>query len=250
MAAEPRRPDTPFWAEPRSIEGDRLTLSREESHHLTHVHRASPGTRFEAIDGEGVLYECVLESIAGRAAVARILERSYETGELDATIHLLVGIPDWGGIEAVVTHAVPLGVHSLDFVACERSGRGPLSPERLGRLRRLARAGLKQSRRTRLPEIRSTASLGSSVGGLPKQGARCFGDPAGGLWRDPVAAQRIVSLAVGPPGGYSDAERRLLLESGFIPISLGDNRLTTETASLALLCLARNSLGTKRLTEP
>ena len=242
--AEPRRPDTTFWVESRAVEGDHLTLSREEGHHLTRVHRAPPGTRFQAIDGEGNLYDCVLDSVAGSGVRARIVGRSKEVGELRSPIHLLVGLPDWSGVEAVVAHTVPLGVRSLDFAACDRSGRGPIGETRLGRLKRLARAGIKQSRRTRLPEIRSSASLGAALAWLPAGGARYFADPTGDPWRDPVAreAQPTVSLAVGPPGGYSAEERAALLGASFAGISLGNSRLTTETASIAILTLARNSL--------
>jgi 16S rRNA (uracil1498-N3)-methyltransferase len=241
--SEPRRPDTPFWVERGSVEGDRLRLSPEESHHLLHVHRAAAGAPFQAIDGNGVLYDCVLDSVEGRAAVGRIVRRSEDVGELRVSIHLLVGMPDWGAVEAVVATAVPLGAGLLDFVVCERSSRGPLGAERLERLRRLAQAGLKQSRRTRLTEIRSSASLEPVLASLPP-GPRYIADPHGEPWH-PIrgeSIQEIVTLTVGPPGGFSDGEREALRLAGFLSISLGPNRLSTETACLAFLSLARNLL--------
>lgn len=241
--AEPRRPDTLFWVEPAAVGFDRLKLSPDESHHLLHVHRAKAGTPFQAIDGEGSFFECVLESVERRAAVGRIVGRSEGVGELTRTIVVLVGLPDSGDVEQVVAHGVPLGVSAFDFVVCERSGRAALKSQRLSRLGRIARAGLKQSRRTRLPEIRSSGSLGDAVKHLPS-GLRFAADPGG---EEPApslvkTSEDPVTLAVGPPGGFSDEERRLLQAEHFSIISLGPSRLTTETAALALISLARNSL--------
>lgn len=47
---------------------------------------------------------------------------------------------------------------------------------------------------------------------------------------------KIVVLAVGPEGGFSDKEVTLFLENGFKPVTIGDTILRTETA--ALYCAA------------
>jgi len=51
-----------------------------------------------------------------------------------------------------------------------------------------------------------------------------------------VKAPKVVALAVGPEGGFSDAEVSLFLENGFNPFTIGDTILRTETA--ALYCAA------------
>jgi len=245
-----RLPDTPFWVEPESVGSDHLELSPEESHHLVHVHRAKLGAPFQATDGTGGFYECVLESVKHHAAVGRIVERREDWGELPRPIEILVGNPDRRAGEQLLEHAVPLGASAIDFVACERSGpAGSMGRDRLIRLARIAKAALKQSRRSRLPKLGSSPSLEIALGGTCEAGAsgawrRFLADPSG----EPFPHGRIqnlkaaIQLAVGPPGGFSEGERQLLLRSGFSPISLGPSRLTTETAVLALLSLVRNSL--------
>jgi 16S rRNA (uracil1498-N3)-methyltransferase len=53
-----------------------------------------------------------------------------------------------------------------------------------------------------------------------------------------------VSILVGPPGGWSAAERQILLaHPAVIPVSLGLNILRTETAVLALLARALEGLS-------
>ena len=240
---KPRRPDTIFWVAPDAIRGDRLTLDREESHHLLHVHRAAPGTPFVAVDGVGGTYECLLESSDRRVAVGAIERRSSGQGELSVPITLVVGLPGAGPAETVVAHAVPLGALAIDFVACDRAGRQALESSRLERLSRVAVSALKQSRRSRLPAIRSSASLEAAIA-LLGDGPRYVADP-GTQSRIKSASgelQGSISLAVGPPGGFTDEEGGRLLEAGFRPISLGGSRLTTETAAIALLAVVRNQL--------
>jgi 16S rRNA (uracil1498-N3)-methyltransferase len=243
-----RLPDTPFWAEPESVAQDHLTLSPEESHHLLRVHRAREGTPFEAIDGMGTLYRCVVRSVDRRSVIGKILDRAKGVGELERPFELLVGIPDWGPVEEIVEHGVPLGLTLIDFVPCERSTRLVLGPQRLARLDRIARAGLKQSRRTRLPVLRSSPSLDQAVAAAEK-GTRLVADPEGPVARTETVemTQGALSLAVGPPGGFTEEEHGFLRSQGFTPISLGPSRLTTETAAIALISVIRTMMQSGEL---
>lgn len=238
---EPRRPDTIFWVEPSAVQGDLLTLDAEESHHLLRVHRADRGASFVAVDGVGGSYDCVLESVEKGIAIGRIAKTTAGLGEPPVPIRLLVGLPDPGPAETVVVHAVPLGASTIDFVACSRSGRPPLGAARLDRLARIARSALKQSRRSRLPALRSSPSLDQALAGLGET-LRYVADPLGqGSFQAPEAgAESAVVLAVGPPGGFTESEGAMLRDQQFTPISLGNSRLSTETAAIALLALARN----------
>jgi len=244
MARGTRRPDTPFWVEPEAVSNDRLLLDADESHHLLRVHRALVGAEFDAVDGRGHLYHCVLDSVEGGVAAGTIESRALNAGELPFEIRLLIGIPDFGPVETVVEHAVPLGATVIDFAVCARSGREPLMENRLERLHRIARASLKQSRRTRLPELRSSPSLEAAVAALGAADVRLVADSAGPprIESPERRIQSVVALAIGPPGGFIDWELGVLRGAEFRPISLGPSRLTTETAAIALTALARNSL--------
>ena len=238
-----RRPDTVFWVDPAAVHGDRITLDPEESHHLLHVHRAVPGTPFVAVDGAGGTYECLLDSSERGIAVGSVARRVEEQGELRVPVALLVGLPDAGPAETVVSHAVPLGVSSIDFLACSRSGRPSLGTARLDRLSRIAVSAMKQSRRSRLPEIRSSLSLDAGIAALAP-GVRFVADPSGRPGFRPVDGilEGPISLAIGPPGGFTSEEAERLRTAGFESISLGNSRLTTETAAITLLAIARNYL--------
>jgi 16S rRNA (uracil1498-N3)-methyltransferase len=243
VEAEPRTPDSPFWVEADAVERDRLRLSAEESHHLLHVFRAAPGISFEAVDGAGHCYRCVLESTERGLAVARITVRRDEAGELPAAIRVLAGLPAPAAAEELVARAVPLGATQLHFFAAAQGGKAGRAASRMARFDRLARAALKQSRRSRLPRIQFHASLEEA---LPAVSERCrvLADPDGGSWSRtaPQGVLEGVAVAVGPPGGLAAPERASLLASGFVAISLGPSRLTTQDAAIALVALAREGI--------
>ena len=52
-----------------------------------------------------------------------------------------------------------------------------------------------------------------------------------------------VTLAIGPERGWSEGERRLFLESGFIPTVMGNHILRTEKAAVAAVAIALERKG-------
>ena len=63
---------------------------------------------------------------------------------------------------------------------------------------------------------------------------------AGGALRDPCRSghRSPLTLAVGPEGGLTRAERRRCVEAGFELVSLGRGTLRFETAAIAAVALA------------
>jgi 16S rRNA (uracil1498-N3)-methyltransferase len=243
VAAEPRTPDSPLWVEPSAVAGETLRLDAEETHHLVHVFRAAPGSPFEAVDGRGRAYRCVLLSADRDGAVGRVLGCREGAGELPAPIWVMAGLPAPSAAEELVDRSVPLGASHLLFYPAARAMRWRATPTRVARFDRLARAALKQSRRSRLPCIQFPGSLEEAVAAAPAAG-RYLADPDGRTWSESPSTGVLggVALVVGPPGGLTGSERELLRESRFHPISLGPSRLATQDAALVLLSLARERI--------
>jgi 16S rRNA (uracil1498-N3)-methyltransferase len=57
------------------------------------------------------------------------------------------------------------------------------------------------------------------------------------LLRDAVVRGKEVLILIGPEGDFSNEEVDSALNNGFIPVSLGDSRLRTETAALVACCM-------------
>ena len=54
---------------------------------------------------------------------------------------------------------------------------------------------------------------------------------------------KSVAVAIGPERGWSERERRVFLDSGFIPAIMGSRILRTETAAVASVALALSRMG-------
>ncbi|MFH0952893.1 MAG: RsmE family RNA methyltransferase [Verrucomicrobiota bacterium] len=113
--------------------------------------------------------------------------------------------------------------------------------------------GLQQSQDTHLPEV----SIHRQFKVLIEDELDAMCPEGGRLLADPGAAHRItdlivpgrgirVLLAVGPEGGWTDFERDLLQEHGFLPVTMGARTLRSDTACIALLALVHDLIAGRR----
>jgi RsmE family RNA methyltransferase len=98
--------------------------------------------------------------------------------------------------------------------------------------------GLEQAKDTVLPELRLARLfrpfVEDELPGLLEGGTGLLAHPGAGGGA-PRALAGPVSLAIGPEGGWIDAEVQSLLKAGMRPLDLGPRILRTETALAALV---------------
>ena len=214
---------------------ERFALPPEEGHYVSRVVRARAGEALRASDGAGTLAELVLEEIRTEPRV-RLVRRSRAPERAPRV--LLCGPPEDERGDWMVEKLAELGVSRLVPVQCEQgswAGR-----DRAERWHRLAVAALRQSRSPWLMEVAPPKGLREASEGIPGLGAaeRWLADPGGGVPGLPVgrAGETLVG-AVGGAAGFTEAERGLLRDLGFVTVALAPARLRTETAALALAAL-------------
>ena len=127
--------------------------------------------------------------------------------------------------------ATEIGVHQITPIICERSERKVLKRERM---QKVIQAAMKQSLQSYLPVLNEAVSLKSFLE-RPLEGlgfiAHCAEGEKLELKRR-VAADKDVVILIGPEGDFSNKELNVAFKQGFLPVSLGKNRLRTETAAL------------------
>lgn len=239
-----------------------LLLNPEVSHHVWRVLRHRHGDAVELCDGRGRTARAAIRGYHhGRVEVEVVDLWKEDLREL--TTVLLVPWARADRMDLVVRQAVELGAGELWFFEAERSQYGMAGSQkgkRLSRYEKIAREALCQCGRAWLPQMRCEDSLEELLRGLGdrergREGeVRLFAaekDPRVSLLalrdRYPVA-QRIIA-AVGPEGGWENAERDAFQAYGFIPISLGRHVLRFETACTALLAAVEVVWGQAFHTE-
>jgi 16S rRNA (uracil1498-N3)-methyltransferase len=206
--------------------GTTVDLPETESHHLK-VRRARGGEQVRLVDGHGLV------AMGTLVTPSRVTVDDVRQAARPAPLQLAVAAGDkdrWGWL---VEKAAEVGATDLLPVEMERTAgvASRLREEHLDRLRRRALEAIKQSGAAWAPVIHPLMDL-EALCLRPFEGRRWMAE-RGGAPPEPVTAGAGVCAVVGPEGGFTDRERRLLRETGFEPVRLGRHILRFETAALA-----------------
>lgn len=127
--------------------------------------------------------------------------------------------------------ATEIGVDAITPLICDQSERKIIKQERMERILQTA---MKQSLQTYLPQLNPAITyrefMDQQLSGLTYI-AHCHNGEKTELHRNVIAGQEI-TLLIGPEGDFSEAEVALAQQKDFISVSLGNNRLRTETAAI------------------
>lgn len=238
-----------------------ITLDEDTSKHIIQVLRMATGEALQLTDGKGSLLTAVIiddHKKKCRVRVQSVLSRPPATKKVIIAISLLKNASRF---EWFLEKATEIGVGTIIPLLCERTEKQHARTERL---RNILVSAMLQSQQTWLPELPDPMSFTELVahppGGLHLI-AHCLEAPRSGSiadWRHQVSAAGQVSppagpslpaapgaapsqlILIGPEGDFSPKEIGLALKEGFLPVTLGDNRLRTETAGVvaaSLLCI-------------
>jgi len=222
-------------AEPGSLVAGASVLLREEEGHHLRVRRAEADAPVRVVDGAGSvgIGRVILQGGRTLAAIERVERQPRGPG-----MTLAVGAGDRDRFALVVEKAAEFGATEVIPLETERTGSvaGRVRPGAAARLERRALEAIKQSGAAWAPRVREPLPLAEFAAALPA-GVRWLADASGGdLPR--LDAGAALTLAVGPEGGFTEAERATLLGAGFIPVRLGPHVLRFETAAIAALTMA------------
>ena len=141
--------------------------------------------------------------------------------------------PDYDRYEWFVEKATEIGVDVIAPVIGERSERKVLKTDRL---RRIALSATKQSLKAAIPQIAEPQSVRDCIASIPADALKlicyCFDDVERLPIQQVLQPGRPVAILIGPEGDFSPEEAQLAREAGWIPVSLGESRLRTETAAV------------------
>jgi len=242
---------TNFYVHPDDVQADRVRFRTDETRHIASVLRKTSGDVIIAVDGKDNEYTVVLDRIGTTSAEGRIIRRRRRQREPIAEITLAQALPKGAKLGQIVQKATELGVSAFWPLMTEHTvvspGRGS-GTGKLGRWQRIAIGAMKQSLRTRLPEIRPPMGFEEmleGVSGFDLALMAALSNDAMPLNRalDEGASRRRILILVGPEGGFSASEIDRARSAGVRPITLGPRRLRAETAAIVVLAMVLFRLG-------
>lgn len=213
-----------------------LLLPESDSRHAVRVLRMKEGDELQVIDGKGNVYTCRLVDAHPKHASIEILETHVHTLPWKQQLAVAVApTKHLDRMEWLVEKMTEVGVNRIIPLLTDRSERREIKVERL---EKIAVAAMKQSLKATLPIIDGMTPLNRLITLMPDaQRYVAYCDPAipridmAKCYR-PFADSLIL---IGPEGDFTPAEIDATLHAGFQPVTLGDNRLRTETAALFAL---------------
>lgn len=225
----------PGTLEPGAI----LDLAEGEAHHLR-VRRAALGQPVQLLDGAGGVGEGrLVEAGAGWRVEVGAARRVAPPPRLV----LAVGAGDRERFAILVEKAAELGATAVIPLETERSRTvaGRVRTAHLHRLRQRGLEALKQCGGAWAPELSAPVPLPAFL--TAAGGVRWLADGAGGN-APPLRRDDPVTVAIGPEGGFTPAERSALVAAGFVPVRLGARVLRFETAAVAAATAVHLRRGT------
>jgi 16S rRNA (uracil1498-N3)-methyltransferase len=218
--------------------GESAVMEGEAAHHLGRVLRAQIGQLYELSDGEQVWLGRI-ESV-GRDRLQFALVEELPAVHPGVELTLLLAVVKFDAFEWAIEKATELGVSTIVPLAAERSEKALLSAaaKRAERWKKILLEASQQSRRVRVPVlgelVKPESAFASRRDGLRVMlSERADASPL----RKVLQGQRATkaTLAIGPEGGWTDAEFAAAQSGGFLEASLGRLILRTETAVIAAL---------------
>jgi 16S rRNA (uracil1498-N3)-methyltransferase len=253
------------------FESNSAALRGDAAEHLGRVLRAEQGQLYELSDGQRVWLakiERVALSKRGENRIEFALVEQLPAREPRLQIELLLSLVKFDPFEWCIEKATELGAGAITPLTAARTDK-PLAaaaPKRIARWEKIALESAQQSRRLRPPVINAPVSpdkafaqcaatrkillsertdarsLRIVLEEFGSLGGRSFSSDKGDLPARRALAPEgsgvaSVALAIGPEGGWTDAEIASARAAGFVEASLGENILRTETAVLAAMAI-------------
>ena len=253
-----------FYAPPDDI-GSIVTLSADETHHLMHVLRMTPGDPAFVFDGCGNEYRCSFRGFKDNHAQLEIAGDALDDiVESPIDLTLAQALAKGEKFDFIIQKATELGVTRIAPLVTRYADvrlDDQQITRRVERWRRISLEALKQCGRRKLVAIAAPRSVPDFVGvtgsspppqnsrGLPSATDRAlllFSERGGVALTDALAGiskSSPVVAFIGPEGGWSDDELELLTEFGCKSVTLGARVLRTETAAVVAVTLIQHALG-------
>lgn len=208
-------------------------LPESDSQHCVRVLRMHEGDALEVVDGLGTRFMCRLIEAHPKRAMVEIVETQRQHQHWPVNITLAVAPTKLNDrMEWLVEKLVEIGINHIVPIRCHHSERKEIKHERL---EKIAISAMKQSLKATLPQIDEMMPIHEFLKNIDAT-QRFMG------YCDDAVERRLMAtscrpgldtaILIGPEGDFTPEEVKLSIDSGFVPVTLGESRLRTETAAL------------------
>ena len=213
-----------------------IIISEEEQAHIVKVLRMKSGEEIYVTDGKGNLARGTLR-FAGKKVTLDVLEAKTDLPDFSPKLHIAIApTKNIDRMEFFVEKATEMGISEITFISTEKSERKIINTDKI---RKQSVAASKQSLRSHFPIINELTKFADFVKNLDSRNtfvAHCNEKMERTDLKSISDFQSEngseITFLIGPEGDFSDREIQMLAEKGVRAVSLGNQRLRTETAGV------------------
>lgn len=209
-----------------------ITFDKIESKHIIRVLRKKEGDTIFITNGKGLLFKCQLTSDDYKKCSVSILSQEEKQRSRDYYLHVAIApTKNISRLEWFLEKATEIGIDEITPIICQNSERKVIKFERL---EKIVVSAMKQSLKFYLPKLNKPIYFDDFLE-RKQEGKVCIAHCEKGekkLLKSIVSSREPLTILIGPEGDFSAIEITKSIDSNFIPITLGETRLRTETAAL------------------
>lgn len=209
-----------------------IIFPKDESRHIVKVLRKNEGNELMVTNGKGFLFKTEILEASQQQCIAKIINIEKEPTP-SYFLHLAVAPTKMNDrYEWFLEKATEIGVHEISPVICMNSERKVV---KLNRYEKVVQSAMKQSLHLRIPKINEATDFADFItSGIEGEKfiAHCEEDKPRNSLKSQLEKGQKMTILIGPEGDFSSSEIETAINAGWIPVSLGPNRLRTETAAV------------------
>ena len=216
-----------------------IVLDEDTSRHVVQVLRMKEGEKLNLTDGKGNLITAeVIDAHKKHCAVNVLDSRLISQVSRKITIAISL-LKNTNRFEWFLEKATEIGVSEIIPLICERTEKQKF---RYDRMKGICISAMLQSQQTWLPILSEPKQFDDMVIQQFDQQQKFIAHCDESSVKKQLSTFQSFNssiILIGPEGDFTKDEIKLALENNFIPVSLGETRLRTETAGIVAASLLR-----------
>ena len=222
----------PFFYLPDYTPGQKtIVLTEETSKHIVQVLRMRIGEMLQLTDGKGTLLTVTITDDHKKKCTVEVKEAVYKESQKNKATIAISLLKNASRFEWFLEKATELGISEIIPLLSERTEKQHF---RHDRMKNILVSAMLQSQQVWLPELPEPQKLAAVIQFATQERkfvAHCIEGEKSEL-KKVTQTNATQIILIGPEGDFSPEEVDSAVEQGFVPVSLGNTRLRTETAGI------------------
>lgn len=208
-----------------------LSIEGQEHVHLSKSLRKQTGDEIQITNGKGLIFNAEVLLVSKNATSVRLTEILREDKPVSKLYLAVAPTKNIDRYEWMLEKSIELGLGGLYPFVAQNSERRILKTDKL---KLQAIGAMKQSLQSFLPQVFELENFQKMLKSVAHFEVKliAYSSESRLTIQKALKKDKSTVVLIGPEGGFAEKELNLAIEHGFTAVSLGNNRLRTETAGV------------------